>query len=505
MEEINKCNTILYLRRYLVTSVILLTLFLFLQTKHEYWGDEAQAFLIARDSNNLNELFQLVRYEATPPLWHLLIFSSLKIFNSIAILKMLNAILYVALMTVVYLIRRHQLLICKLLFLSSYFIFFEWGQINRSYLLGTVLVLAAVYCLDKKKNYVYFFLFAGLGILANGHSFIIVISLIAANVLCNFTDLKRNKKYYIGLALFLPFLIWAFSYIKGKEDGLEKSSVLKANLTLLPEKVRISLSNVGEGILFIQRIVNDDQPVWQNNLLRNAYTQKSIEGWLISDILFVTIGLICLGISLFLLHQSKEAFLFILFSFSFMIVANLLSPFGLSLRHKAFYFLAIFIALLIAETKAYRLFILPLLGISTFSTILIIYQVLLKPFSNSKACAQYLQSKIINEDSAIKISGHFWQITPILAYTNLPIAYVPSVNKWMSYTKLDSTVAKNWAVSLNDTSFIKMSLHQDCNIIMEKNRKDFLYQQYNYKLDTFFAEKTIQHYERYYIYRKNYK
>ncbi len=41
--------------------------------RHEPWADEAQAWLIAKDSSVLNLFLNQLRYESTPGLWHLLL------------------------------------------------------------------------------------------------------------------------------------------------------------------------------------------------------------------------------------------------------------------------------------------------------------------------------------------------------------------------------------------------------------------------------------------------
>ena len=43
-------------------------------SRHAMFGDEAQAWLIARDSGNLLELAHHLRYEGHPALWYLLIY-----------------------------------------------------------------------------------------------------------------------------------------------------------------------------------------------------------------------------------------------------------------------------------------------------------------------------------------------------------------------------------------------------------------------------------------------
>ena len=46
----------------------------FLIQSHEMWRDELQAWLLARDSISITELFQNLKYEGHPGLWHLLLY-----------------------------------------------------------------------------------------------------------------------------------------------------------------------------------------------------------------------------------------------------------------------------------------------------------------------------------------------------------------------------------------------------------------------------------------------
>ena len=65
-------------RRIFTLPNVLTALFLvvcgFFTFEHPLWRDEAQAFLIGRDSHSIGELFWNMRYEGHPPLWHFLIF-----------------------------------------------------------------------------------------------------------------------------------------------------------------------------------------------------------------------------------------------------------------------------------------------------------------------------------------------------------------------------------------------------------------------------------------------
>ena len=53
--------------------IIFIIIALFVGAHHEPWADEAQSWLIARDASVLEILFEIERYEGTPPIWHLLL------------------------------------------------------------------------------------------------------------------------------------------------------------------------------------------------------------------------------------------------------------------------------------------------------------------------------------------------------------------------------------------------------------------------------------------------
>ena len=53
--------------------LIYISLVVIIALKHEPWFDEAQAWLIARDSNLIDLFVTYLRYEGNPGLWHLLL------------------------------------------------------------------------------------------------------------------------------------------------------------------------------------------------------------------------------------------------------------------------------------------------------------------------------------------------------------------------------------------------------------------------------------------------
>ena len=112
-----------------------------LVARHDMWRDEAQAFLIARDSGSLWELFVNVRYEGHPPLWHILLWILTRVTIAPAAMQWFHLLLAA---TSVYLVARFAPFpaIAKVLFAFGYYPLFEYGVIARNYQLFLLLSVA---------------------------------------------------------------------------------------------------------------------------------------------------------------------------------------------------------------------------------------------------------------------------------------------------------------------------------------------------------------------------
>lgn len=125
------------------------SLFVFLQLlvlfSHEPWADEAQAWLLARDSGLVELITQRTRYDGHPALWYLVLYFPSRIFEYtyIAYVPLLFSLL-----TVTVLLKHSPFPIYITLLLPfSYFIFYQYGVIARNYVLIAPLVfmIAAIY------------------------------------------------------------------------------------------------------------------------------------------------------------------------------------------------------------------------------------------------------------------------------------------------------------------------------------------------------------------------
>src|SRR5262245_42429684 len=62
------------LRFALIVTGCFLVIAIFGLFHHEMWRDEHQAWLVARDAHSIPQVFQNMKYEGNPALWHLLLF-----------------------------------------------------------------------------------------------------------------------------------------------------------------------------------------------------------------------------------------------------------------------------------------------------------------------------------------------------------------------------------------------------------------------------------------------
>ena len=125
---------------------------LFVMSKHEIWLDEAQHWLLARDSNSLRDLYANMKYEGHPPLWNLLLFALSAFSDSPDIMQYAHLVFAGA--TVFLIVRFSPFPFpVKVLLPFTYFLGYEYAIIARNYAPAVFfIVLACVWNTDQKKN-----------------------------------------------------------------------------------------------------------------------------------------------------------------------------------------------------------------------------------------------------------------------------------------------------------------------------------------------------------------
>jgi hypothetical protein len=129
--------------RLMAVAVALYAVLLGLGTwTHTFWRDEAGAWLIGRDLG-LTSMWHVVHYEGHPPLWFLMMYAVAHVTWNPEWMKLPNLVA-TALSAWMILSARELSAWTRLGLVFSYFMLFEYGLIDRNYMIGIVFLIAAV-------------------------------------------------------------------------------------------------------------------------------------------------------------------------------------------------------------------------------------------------------------------------------------------------------------------------------------------------------------------------
>jgi hypothetical protein len=140
--------------------------------RHEPWFDEAQAWLIGRDTTLWELLAHRVRYEGTPGLWHAILWLASHAGLPYAYLWLISSVL-ACLGAWIILTRAPFPYWLRVGIVFSYFLAYQYAIVARSYALDLVLIpLIAVNFADRLRRPVVYGLLLGLTANANVYSFL---------------------------------------------------------------------------------------------------------------------------------------------------------------------------------------------------------------------------------------------------------------------------------------------------------------------------------------------
>jgi hypothetical protein len=131
-----------------ITMALYLILLSVATWRHTFWRDEAGAWLIGRDCNNFHSLWHVVHYEGHPPLWFLVMFVIGHLTRNPEWIKLPNLLATLAAAAMI-LPSRNLSIATRLGLIFSYFMLFEYGLIDRNYMIGIVFLVAAAMWLRK--------------------------------------------------------------------------------------------------------------------------------------------------------------------------------------------------------------------------------------------------------------------------------------------------------------------------------------------------------------------
>ncbi len=216
---------------YFIFTVIFFVLSFIGVLHHEIWLDEAQHWLLARDSKSIPNLITNTQYEGHPILWNILLFFISRFSLNPFWMQLLHIIISTSAIFIFFKNAPFSR-IFKIVFIFGYFTFFEYNLISRNYALGMLFLflVCSTYKYRKEK----FVLFASLlALTSNTHAIFVVIS--CCIMLIVFIDhiqkngLRMPIKMSIGLSIFVIGTILAIIQIIPPSDTLffENTNELK--------------------------------------------------------------------------------------------------------------------------------------------------------------------------------------------------------------------------------------------------------------------------------------
>ena len=186
-----------------VFFVLLLALNVMRTLRHAMWRDELQIHLLGSNSPTLVELFRNLRYEAHGALWDALVWVLAQLGGGPVAMQVLHAAIAATAWILVYRYSPFTRLE-KLLLLLSYFLFFEYFVLSRSYGLAILLGFAFVALRQHRPSWraVPWLL---LGLLANINAFVTIWSIALAAVFV-LEERLRDARFWGGAVIYLVLL-----------------------------------------------------------------------------------------------------------------------------------------------------------------------------------------------------------------------------------------------------------------------------------------------------------
>ncbi len=241
---------------------------------HPMWRDELQAFQLAAHAPTLSDVFAALKYEGHAGLWQSLLWLVSRFTSDPVSMQVLHVVLAVAVWLMVYRLSPFSL-IDKFLLLLSYFLFWEYFVISRSYVMAALFGFAFA-AMRKHRPTSRFLPWLLLGLLANVglHSSIWSIAL-AAGLAWTEAQTARPAALAGGAASYLLLLAAAIATMIPAQDFSfgAAGADLRFTLARLGNAIKIpigaflpvNLHSIGDTVAFLMH-AGHAQPAYFWNL-----------------------------------------------------------------------------------------------------------------------------------------------------------------------------------------------------------------------------------------------
>jgi hypothetical protein len=404
------------------SKVLLLTFVIYsliLTHSHEPWRDEAQAWLLAKDSETPYDILKYTGYEGSPGLWHLLLWPFARLDFPYETLKFINLFIISAAAYIFIKFSPFQYW-QKALCLFGYFIAYEYNAVARSYTLSLLLLftLAALYSKRHELKLHYLFTLAALAN-TNIHSLIIICPL-ALHYLIE--GRKLSSSIMSSSAIIVCALILAVVQLLPPSDISPELVGFQTDPSIAANRL---INSFGAAFVPAQKHMIS---FWDHLLFKIPPYQNIIPVLIVSCLVFVV-----------LIKKRKSLLLYTLSS-GLLLLFFMFKNQGF-LRHHGFLYITFIFYLWISYEKRsfqglkrHNIILSILLVIQAISLINPLYYELNHPFSTGVYVADYLKDNSLIKESTF-ISSNSIAATSAHAYIveDYPMVYYLPRGEWGSH------------------------------------------------------------------------
>ncbi|MGB3532886.1 MAG: hypothetical protein WBA13_05150 [Microcoleaceae cyanobacterium] len=431
---------------------------------HEIWRDEFQAWLLARDSASLIELFQNMRYEGHPGLWHLCLYGLSQITNNPLIMQVFH--LFISSIIVCLIVKFSPFSpLHKFLLSFGYYTFYEYTIISRNYNLGVLFVFlfCILYSRDKIKPILLAILLA---LMANANVFAFILSIALSLTLVDYiySQIQANKfshnRQKIFISLFILFSGWGLSVLQIVRPLFSQLTVIRPlepaaeqiqsgwNLVQELKLLAVAIINIWRSYVPIPLNFNDD--FWNSNILLKNPVFPSIAGVSLGEMIAAFASFLLLLLAIYLLYKKRLFLTIYLFGTGSILVFNYLIFSGV-MRHRGHLFILLVACFWLFKkelSKQHKIapqqnkidkfrnqFLTVILSLHLLAGIHAYSIDLFYPFSVGRETAQYIKEN--NLDDLTIISQRYRQAAVLSGYLDKQI-YIPGTGEFSSFWKAET-------------------------------------------------------------------
>lgn len=355
---------------------------------HEIWLDEAQHFLLARDSSSFNELIYNCRMEGHPLLWNMLLFIVTRFSDDVIYMQMLH--IMISTLLVFFIAGTDLKLYEKVFILLSYFIFYEYNIISRNYGITALLMMLIAISFYRKKIKI-ISLAILLMLLTQTHLYGLLFSFAFLITLLRYDrNYLRGKKPELILAvcIYLSGLAFAIASIIPPGNYTNLFMQYDSSGLFSSERFVKIFSVVLKGIFYLPDYSNSINGIENSSFIFDHGLHESIL-FLVSAIALLT--------PVVLFRKNKWAASLYIFYFLIYTACNYFLPLVNGVRYYGFFFIVFIICYMISRkdiNKRGRIIANCIFVLQAFNGIYFYMADLNLPFSVSEQTSAYLEKNL---------------------------------------------------------------------------------------------------------------